>query len=332
MSEGKDVPQSSTGLNRGNIGGYPVTSGPLSKENAANTVYFVDISHTKGTLPIEGAAKVGQSTPESIKEFTKEALFHIASRKALAPNRRHIIPPVIDYPSAPDSVGNEQAVLITEKIGKGENLQELIEQIGGIGVRETLRLLFPLALTLDDIKKTGISHRDLKPANILLDNNSKVRLSDFGAAVTTGHRADVIVGTPGYIAPEHRRGDIATDSTNIWGFGAIVFYSMTGRHLMEPETSYNNKYFYSKETYERYIKKRIRGLSPKMQVVMRKAVAFDPGDRYKTCTQFLVELEHVFKDTQQTAHAETIHIAGKHRKNKFPLMRRVQGPKGNHIS
>src|SRR5690348_10995174 len=98
MPEGKD----SLTINPADehIGGYPVTSGPIDKQQASNRVFFVDTTGAK-TGTAEGAAKVGKSSQEPTGAFTTEALLHTSSKKTLAPNRRHIIPGVIDYGTAP---------------------------------------------------------------------------------------------------------------------------------------------------------------------------------------------------------------------------------------
>ncbi len=328
--EAKDSAQPPINQIPKDIGGYPVISGPLESKASSSKVFFVDTSGGNGISGQEGAAKVGENTPDAIGYFRNEAKLQEAAIGTLSQNRRDVIPEVIDSPSAPllDKDGNvtEHAVLVTKKIGEGANLGDLIIQNGELSVPETFKRLFPVALALDDIRKTGIIHRDLKPENIFLDSNGNAKLADFGAAVTAGHLSNMLIGTPGYLAPEHARADIATDKTNIWGFGAVVFYSLTALPLMDPNTLKNPAYFYSREDYEKYTGERMKGLSPAIQKVIQKATAFDPGDRYKSCTEFLLELEHADNDSSSESLSEKAAHMSKTLKNKLTLKRVIQRP------
>ena len=83
----------------------------------------------------------------------------------------------------------------------------------------------------------GVLHCDVKPANVLLGDAGEVALTDFGIAELSGraspvhpHRRDgMVVGSPGYVAPELLRGDPPSPASDLWSLGATLYTAVEGR-------------------------------------------------------------------------------------------------------
>jgi len=99
--------------------------------------------------------------------------------------------------------------------------------------REAAEIARSLAAGLGHAHAQGVLHRDLKPANVLFDDQGAPRLTDFGLARIAGAedltQTGQILGTPAYMAPEQASAGAVDERTDVYGLGAILFATLTGR-------------------------------------------------------------------------------------------------------
>ena len=105
----------------------------------------------------------------------------------------------------------------------------------GLPVDEAVAILGAIAAGLAEAHRRGIVHCDLKPSNVLLGNDGRVVVADFGVArrvdeVTEGSE---LVGTPHYMAPEQLRGASVTPATDVFSFGALAYELITGHSAFD---------------------------------------------------------------------------------------------------
>ncbi|WP_437912335.1 protein kinase [Sorangium sp. So ce302] len=117
----------------------------------------------------------------------------------------------------------------------GETLSDRLTR-QGVTLEETLELGLHVARTLGAIHRLGLVHRDLKPSNLLLEGGSleRVHLIDFGLARAVTDEpltaAGLVLGTPGYMAPEQARGELSVDTrADVFALGCILYRCLTGR-------------------------------------------------------------------------------------------------------
>ncbi|MGH9209628.1 MAG: serine/threonine-protein kinase [Acidimicrobiales bacterium] len=131
-----------------------------------------------------------------------------------------------------DVIEDEDEIVLVMPYLNGGNLAERVSQHGPAPVREVERLAQRLLGALATAHAKGIIHRDIKPANVLFDERGEPCLADFGVAHTwdqTGGLtvAGMVVGTPGFMAPEQARDEQLTPASDVFALGATLLYAAT---------------------------------------------------------------------------------------------------------
>ena len=112
----------------------------------------------------------------------------------------------------------------------GTTLRHVLDDFKVIDPERALELMEAVLNALGAAHAAGIIHRDIKPENILLSNEGRIKLSDFGLArnVDTRTEASELLGTVGYMAPELVTGGAATKATDVYACGIMLYEMLTG--------------------------------------------------------------------------------------------------------
>jgi serine/threonine protein kinase/tetratricopeptide (TPR) repeat protein len=212
-------------------------------------------------------------------------------------------------------VGHQDDVdfLVMEYL-EGETLEHRLG-CGPMSIDASLRCAIDVADALDQAHRNGVIHRDLKPGNIIL-TKSGAKLLDFGLAQpwlgewsASDDPADaaptnaapttkgMVVGTPGYIAPERLRGGDSDASADLFAFGAVLYEMVTGRKA------------FSGATRAEVMQSVLAGPPPSLfQVrpeaprsldrIVDRCLAADPEERWQTSRDLLSELRWVAEERE----------------------------------
>ena len=164
------------------------------------------------------------------------------------------------------------------------------------GERRAAELMRQVALAVHHAHQRGILHRDLKPANVLLDEDGRPFVGDFGLAKNLETPADLtcsdaIFGTPAYMAPELAEGGArhATVAADLFSLGAILYHMICGQPPFEARTALEALRL-AREGRTPSPSSRRPGLSRDLETVCLKCLEARPEDRYASAAELADDL------------------------------------------
>jgi len=183
----------------------------------------------------------------------------------------------------------------------GDSLSQRLQESKGKSVareelKERVELVIAIARGIHYAHQRGIIHRDLKPANILIDSAGQPHITDFGLARRTTEGSDLtrtgaIVGTPSYMAPEQALGSgkNATTAVDIYGLGAILYATLTGRPPFEGQNPLETILQVQKEPP--VPPSRLNSaVDHELEVICLKCLQKDPESRYRSAGELADDL------------------------------------------
>jgi hypothetical protein len=121
---------------------------------------------------------------------------------------------------------------IVMELIQGRSLEQVVAEDGPLPSQQAADLGGRLLGALRCAHAAGILHRDVKPSNVLLGADGRAVLTDFGIATLEGDtgltQAGMVMGTPGFTAPERVRGEPASPASDLWSLGATLFAAVEG--------------------------------------------------------------------------------------------------------
>ena len=181
----------------------------------------------------------------------------------------------------------------------GENLKQVVTRAGALPVREAVDLALQIARALGYAHHRGIVHRDVKPQNVILNEEGRAKVTDFGIArsldVDGVTQTGTVLGTSDYIAPEQAQGQPVDEKTDVYSLGVVLYELLTGelpfrgegfvavamQHVNEPPPSVLDR----------------RGdVPPRLALAIERAMAKRPEDRQASMDELVADLEASMRD------------------------------------
>jgi serine/threonine protein kinase len=152
----------------------------------------------------------------------------------------------VDVPTAVrvfDVIEEDGKPWIVMELIRGGSLTDRLRTHGPLSEPEVARLGLAVLEALEAAHAAGVLHRDVKPSNVLLGEDERIALTDFGIATVDSDSNDmtttgVIVGSPSYIAPERAQGQRPTAATDLWALGATLWTAAMGRPPYDGPTAF----------------------------------------------------------------------------------------------
>jgi serine/threonine-protein kinase len=192
---------------------------------------------------------------------------------------------------------------------RGENLKTLLQRVGPLPEEEAVRLALQIARALGFAHDNGLVHRDVKPQNVLLNGDGQAKVTDFGIARSLDvgglTQTGTVMGTSDYIAPEQARGSQVDAQSDIYSLGTVLYELLTGevpfpgdnfvavalRHINEPPPS---------------VRERRPNVSPRLDALIRRAMAKEPRDRFSSMDELCAELSACLSPETGASGAQTM--------------------------
>jgi eukaryotic-like serine/threonine-protein kinase len=174
----------------------------------------------------------------------------------------------------------------------GPSLKDLVK--GGMPLQDAIDFTRQILNAARFAHRKGIVHRDLKPQNVLIDDEGRARVADFGIA-RAGENSDItatgsVMGTAQYISPEQAQGKPTTPRSDIYSIGVILYEALTGRVPFEGESAVAVALKQVSEAPRR--PSAINpNVPPALDAVVMRALAKDPDARFKDADAFLKALD-----------------------------------------
>jgi tetratricopeptide (TPR) repeat protein/predicted Ser/Thr protein kinase len=160
------------------------------------------------------------------------------------------------------------------------------------GIRRLVAFVRDAAEAVHHAHEQGVIHRDLKPENLMVEGD-RVLVTDFGLAKSAAGAVFTlpgrVLGTPAYMPPEQARGEEATPRSDVYGLGATLYDLLAGRPpFVGPDVALVLRKAIEEEPPP--LRSLRPGIPRDLEVVVRTALAKDPGRRYASAREFAEDL------------------------------------------
>ena len=192
-----------------------------------------------------------------------------------------------------DDQGNAFIVL---ELVQGITLRDAIKEFGALGSAQVLQVSKAMLSALAQAHSSGVVHRDLKPENVLLSDDGRIKVTDFGLAreLTANTDTGSLVGTVAYLAPEVIRRGKAETPSDIYSFGIMLFEMLTGAQPFQGDDAIQIAYMHTSDRVPS-----ARNLNPKVLAALDDLMIWCtepfPENRPADASVALYEIEKILK-------------------------------------
>ncbi len=176
----------------------------------------------------------------------------------------------------------------------GTDLKKYIDIQGRVSPEKSIHIMHQVLSAVALAHKNRIIHRDIKPQNILIDNQDRIKITDFGIAValseTSITQTNTLLGSVHYLSPEQARGSMATSKSDIYALGVVLFELLSGAVPFDGESAVSVALKHFQEPMPS-IRENHPEIPQSLENVILKATAKEPTDRYATCEEMMADLD-----------------------------------------
>ncbi|HET9740875.1 MAG TPA: PASTA domain-containing protein [Solirubrobacteraceae bacterium] len=180
---------------------------------------------------------------------------------------------------------------------EGRTLKDIVRERGAAPPEAAADITLQILRALRFAHKHGIVHRDIKPHNVLIDNDGRVRVADFGiarAGVSDMTETGSVMGTAQYLSPEQAQGKPVDARSDLYSTGIVLYELLTGRVPFDAESPVSVALMQVSEPPLPPMEVNPE-VPPALDAVTLRAMEKDPGRRYQDAEEFIAALESARK-------------------------------------
>jgi serine/threonine-protein kinase len=204
-----------------------------------------------------------------------------------------------------DQGADDGTVFLAMEHVAGRTLRDLMREKGRLSARQTLEVMESVLAALGAAHHAGIVHRDVKPENVLLADDGRIKVADFGLARAvsgaTSHTSatGVLMGTVAYLSPEQVERGVADPRSDVYAAGILLFEMLTGAKPYDGETAIQVAYRHVHDDVPAP-SSMVPGLPAALDALVARATSRDPDGRPDDARRFLAEVAQVRRGLSDT--------------------------------
>ena len=216
-----------------------------------------------------------------IRRFKREALS--------VSNLSH--PNIVEVYDVGEEDGNYYIVM--EYI-EGKTLKQLLQKRGALTLTEVIDIMSQLTDGLAHAHEAYIIHRDIKPQNIMIEDNGRIKITDFGIAMALNStqltQTNSVMGSVHYLPPEQANGKGSTVKSDIYSLGILMYELLTGSVPFKGDTAVEIALKHMKEKIPS-VRKQNPTIPQSVENIILKATAKNPKNRYDSVREMYNDLQ-----------------------------------------
>jgi len=177
---------------------------------------------------------------------------------------------------------------------EGETLKQRIARAGALDIQEAIAYSIEIARGLSIAHARNMVHRDIKPQNVLIDDEGRAKLTDFGISrqleqdgmTATGR----VLGTTDYVAPEQAMGHAVDPRSDVYSLGVVLYEMLVGQVPFHADSQVGVAMKHVNEELPD-VQRRRPEVSAAVALVVERATAKDPAERYQDVGEMTDDLE-----------------------------------------
>jgi serine/threonine-protein kinase len=190
------------------------------------------------------------------------------------------------------------AVFIVMEMVEGSTLREYLDESRKFGVAQTLQYLTAILGALAAAHKLGIIHRDIKPENILISNDGRIKIADFGLAhgaligSTLTAESSVVLGSVSYLSPEQVQRGISDARSDVYSTGILAYELLVGEKPFSGDSPIQIAYMHVNNRVPRVSQSR-SDIPKELDDLIYAATSSNPDERPRDAAVFLSGIQDI---------------------------------------